>query len=119
METYRAPATETAPSTIHGHGAAPRPGSRGVDRDSVRLTERPAVADAPEGNGLRVREHLLASIGPLATRRRVAPTPCGVVGRIAPARAARFSPRPGRQRLYPRAARGKKTGPNPTDRRKA
>ena len=42
-----------------------------------------------------------------------------LLDRIAPAWPARSGARRGRQRLAPRAARGKKTGPNPTDRRKA
>ena len=42
-----------------------------------------------------------------------------LLDRIAPARPARSGARRGRQCLAPRAARGKKTGPNPTDRRKA
>ena len=40
-------------------------------------------------------------------------------GRIAPAGRVGSRARRGRQLLAPRAARGKKTGPNPTDRRKA
>ena len=43
----------------------------------------------------------------------------GPARRIAAARPARSGARRRRQRLPPRGARGKKTGPNPTDRRKA
>ena len=43
----------------------------------------------------------------------------GAAGRIAAPRPARSGARRRRQCLAPRAARGKKTGPNPTDRRKA
>ena len=43
----------------------------------------------------------------------------GVAHRVAAARPTRSGPRGGRQLLPSRVARGKKTGPNPTDRRKA
>ena len=51
METDRTAVTEAAPPTIQGDGAAPRPGPRRLNRDSVRVTERPTLADASEGNG--------------------------------------------------------------------
>src|SRR5207245_646648 len=45
--------------------------------------------------------------------------PSCLAHRVAPSGPARSGPCGRRQRLAPRVARGKKTGPNPTDRRKA
>jgi transposase len=77
------------------------------------------VANAAQGNGVWLGQHLLAPTGPVAARWRLAPAARGPAGRVAAARPIRSDARPGRQRLRPGAARGKKTGPNPTDRRKA
>jgi transposase len=55
----------------------------------------------------------------MATGRRLEPIASRVAHRIAAPRGTRSRPRDRRQCLPPRAARGKKTGPNPTDRRKA
>ena len=66
-----------------------------------------------------IRQHLLAAAGAMATGRRVASTARGVARGAAPAGPIGSGPRRRRQRLRARAARGKKTGPNPTDRRKA
>src|SRR4051812_27330512 len=68
---------------------------------------------------MRVRHGLLATPGGVASGRRVAAAARGVADRTAPAGPTRSGARRGGQRLGPRAARGKKTGPNPTDRRKA
>ena len=62
---------------------------------------------------------MLASTRPVAARGRVEAAPSRLADRIASTRPARSGPRGRRQRVAPRAARGKKTGPNPTDRRKA
>jgi transposase len=77
------------------------------------------MANAPEGNGLWLGQHVLATIGAVATRRRLAPAARGPARRVAPARAVGSDARPRRQWLRARVARGEKTGPNPTDRRKA
>ena len=77
------------------------------------------MANAAQGNGVWLGQHLLAPTGPVAARWRLAPAARGPAGRVAAARPIRSDARPGRQRLRPGAARGKKTGPNPTDRRKA
>src|SRR6202007_1252230 len=118
MDTDRTPVAETAAAQPPACGSQTdsRPGR--AHRHSVRAPERHPVENAPEGDGLRLREHVLATVGPLATRGRVEAAPSRLVNRIATPRPARSSPCSGRQRLAPRAARGKKTGPNPTDRRK-
>jgi len=119
MEAHRAPAAEAAAPPVEIHGPASRARSGGVDRDLVRLTEWDPVADAPEGNGMWIGQHVLATTRALATRRGVAPAAYHAPGRVAPPRPVGSGPRRRRQRLHPGAARGKKTGPNPTDRRKA
>jgi hypothetical protein len=61
--------TEAHPKT---DGAATDFESGGLDRHSIRASEWDSVADAPEGNGLRIGEQLLAALGPLARRGRLA-----------------------------------------------
>jgi transposase len=68
---------------------------------------------------LRVGHYLLASTRSLAARGRLETTPCCAARRATATGAPRFGASGRRQRLAPRDARGKKTGPNPTDRRKA
>jgi hypothetical protein len=60
----------------------------------------------------------LASPGALAARRRLDAAPRGAADRVAATGPTRFGSGGGRQRLAPRDAPAKKTGPNPTDRRK-
>src|SRR5207244_8058189 len=84
-----------------------------------RAADRDPLANAAEGDGMRVGQHLLATSGAMAARRRVAAAPRPAPRRITPAWPTRSRPRDRRQCLGPRTARGKKTGPNPTDRRKA
>lgn len=74
---------------------------------------------APARDGLRVRDGLLAPIGGVAGRRCVAADPRSAAGRTPAAWPAGPRPRRGRQCVGACVARGKKTGPNPTDRRKA
>jgi transposase len=68
---------------------------------------------------MRVGEHVLASARRLATRGRVATLASDLARRIAPAGSPRSPVGRRRQFVVARVARGKKTGPNPTDRRKA
>src|SRR5438093_1019493 len=91
----------------------------GVDRDSIRAPEWHPLEDAPAGDGVRVRQQVLASAGAVAACGRVEAAPSGLTHGVAPTGPARSGARGGGQRIAPRAARGKKTGPNPTDRRKA
>ena len=119
MGADRTAAAETAAAqpSIRRAEADSRPG--GADGHSVRAPQRPAVEHAATRDGLRVGHDLLAAARPLATRRRVEAPARGAAGRTPPPRRARSGPRRRRQFVAPRAARGKKTGPNPTDRRKA
>ena len=70
-------------------------------------------------DGLWFRDDLLAAPGALATGRRLDAVAHGPARRIAPPGRIGSRPRGRRQFLAPRATGGKKTGPNPTDRRKA
>ena len=100
-------------------GAATGPRSRCPEGHPVRPSERHSVADVAQGNGLWVREYVLAASRAVASRGGVAAT----AGRIPQRVASPWAPRPAlgrrRQCVASRVARGKKTGPNPTDRRKA
>ena len=95
------------------------PGSRGADGHSLRAAQRIAVEHAAARDGLRLRDHLLATPRALATGRRLEALARGPAQRIAATGPDRSGAGRGRQFVAPRAARGKKTGPNPTDRRKA
>ena len=119
MDTDRTTAAQTAAAQPPARRSEADSRPRGVDRDSVRASQRHPLEDAPEGDGLRIRQHLLAAAGAVAARRRLEAAPSGPAHGVAPTRPTRSGARGRRQRLAPRAARGEKTGPNPTDRRKA
>jgi transposase len=68
---------------------------------------------------VRLWEHVLAPARALATGRRLETAPCRAAHGVTTARRPRSRSRDRRQCLPPRAPRGKKTGPNPIDRRKA
>src|SRR5438270_9505627 len=119
MGADRTAAAKTAaaqPPACRSHTDS-RPGR--ADRDSLCAPQRRTVEDVAAGDGLRLRQHVLASTREVAAVGCVEAAPSRVADRIAPTRPARSGPRGRRQRVAPRAARGEKTGPNPTDRRKA
>ena len=68
---------------------------------------------------MRVRHDLLAAPETLATSRHLATAARGAAGQTAWSRPIGFLTGRGRQLLDSRRGRGEKTGPNPTDRRKA
>jgi transposase len=109
--------TPLAAPPVRRPAADPRP--RRADGHSVCAAERRALEHVAEGNGLWLGDDLLAPPAALATRRRVETAPSRAVGGAAAARPSQFEVGRRRQCLSPRVARGKKTGPNPTDRRKA
>jgi transposase len=94
-------------------------GSRRPHGDPLRAADRTAVEPAAARDGLRLGHHLLATPRALATRGRLEAPAHGVAERVAATGPDRSGARRGRQFLAPGAAWGKKTGPNPTDRRKA
>lgn len=119
MDSDRAAAAQTPTPQPPTRRSETDPRPRGADRNSVCAPQRHSVEHAAPGEGLRLREYLLASARAVATRGRVETAASGLAHRIAPVGPARSRPRSRRQCLTPRAARGKNTGPNPTDRRKA
>src|SRR3569833_3884653 len=90
-----------------------------ADRHSVRAAIRPSLGHAAPGNGMRLGDDLLAPRPRLAEGRRLGEVASHLAGEAAPCRPARFLPRDCRQLVGACRAWGKKTGPNPTDRRKA
>src|SRR5919198_282035 len=94
-------------------------GPGGADRDPLCTAQRPAVESAAARDGVWLRHRVLAAVCGLAAGRRLATVARGAAHGAAAPRTTRFGAGGRRQRLGPRAARGKKTGPNPTDRRKA
>src|SRR5262249_24447162 len=118
MDTHRTPAAETAPARPPVCRSHPDSRPRGVDGDPVRVAERDPVEHVAARNGLWLRHDVLAAAGPLATGGRLEAPASRAADRIAATRPARSGAGGRRQCLAPRATRGKKTGPNPTDRRK-
>src|SRR2546427_10596112 len=114
METNRTPAPETpwTPPPICRSETDPRP--RRLDRHFVCAAHRHSLEYAAARDGLRLRKHVLAPAGPLATGRRLETPASGVADGLAAPRRPRSGPPDRRQCLASRAARGKKTGPNPT-----
>ena len=119
METNRTTAAESTLTTPAICRTGADPGPCRPDRHSVRAAQRHPLADVAAGDGVRVGHYLLASTRSLAARGRLETTPCCAARRATATGAPRFGASGRRQRLAPRDARGKKTGPNPTDRRKA
>src|SRR5206468_12194549 len=107
---------DTDPTTLAQTAAAQPPtrGSetdsrpRGADWDSLCAPQRHPVEDVAAGDGLRVRQHVLASTGAVAARGRLEAAPSRPADGSAPTRPARSGPRGCRQRVAPRAARGNK-----------
>src|SRR5713101_3424009 len=89
MDAHRTPASETSPPEPAVRRAPADPGSRGVHRHSVRAPERHSVEHVAQGDGLRLREHMLAAARALAAGRRLEAAPSGAADRTAPARPAR------------------------------
>ncbi len=119
MGSYRTASSETTVPAAAVCRASADSGSSGADRHSVRAAQRHSVADVAPRDGLWLRHHVLAAARAMAARRRLEAIAPGAAHRITAARPTRFRTRDCRQHVAPRDARGKKTGPNPTDRRKA
>lgn len=89
-----------------------------VDGHFVRTEIRYSVGNAAQGDGMRLRHDLLASIEGMGTARGMATLTRGAASEAAWSRPVGFLTRGGRQLLHSRRGRGEKTGPNPTDRRR-
>lgn len=93
--------------------------SASVDGYLVRATNRDSLGGLATGNGLRLGGQLLAALGRMATRGGVGAGTPVAAHPLAGGGANRMVAHDCRQLFGARHARGKKTGPNPTDRRKA
>src|SRR5580658_9134706 len=67
VDTARAAVATIATPPLEDHGAAPHSRPRRINRDPVRASNWNPVADAPEGNGVWIRQYLLAAMGSVAT----------------------------------------------------
>jgi transposase len=114
--------------TVAAEGKAPPPrASRAqadfppasAHRNSVRAANRHSMDGTAAGDGLRLGRELLAAFSRVATCRRLGATTSRIAHAIAGCLANRVVTRRRGQLFGACHARGKKTGPNPTDRRKA
>ena len=94
------------------------PGSGGADRHPVCAQDGYSVGGPPPGDGVWLRDDLLAAITGLAAGGGVGKDPPRAAGAAARGRQDRFLARSGGQRLDPGGFGGAKVGPNPTDRGK-
>lgn len=119
VEYYRAVITETQEASPNRSRPAAGVRPCGADGDRVRAALRYPLEDAAARDGLRLRGDLLATAKGLAAHWGVeAPAPSDAL-EASPGRAHRLLARRGRQLFHPRPGRWEKTGPNPTDRRRA
>lgn len=117
MDTHRAVATEEAKTqAIH---RAPTVGrSLGAQWHSLCSSFRYSVGDAAPGDGLRLGYDVLASTAIVAAHWGMAPAAQSAAVGTARGGEARFLACGGRQLIHSRCRGGKKSGPNPTDRRR-
>jgi transposase len=94
-------------------------GSTGANRDTICAEVWHSLENAAAGNGLWLGDELLATTEGLAASPGLGPTAPSVALETARGRTYRFCTSGGRQLLRARRGRGEKTGPNPTDRRRA
>ena len=116
METNRTTSPARTPETQRGTSA--RTGSCSAYRNPVRLANRHPVGASSAGNGLRLRNDLLASIARLAHRWRMGEDLASVSERTGEGGRHRLVDCRDRQLFDAGAFWGAKTGPNPTDRGK-
>jgi len=119
METDRTIAASAGESQSAICWSQTRGPSRSVERHLVRAQEWNSLGDAAPGDGLRLGRDLLAATQGLARNRGMATFARGAIGGTASARSARLGACSRGQLIGACHASGKKTGPNPTDRRKA
>src|SRR5712692_452976 len=119
VEHYRAAAAQR--QEANPNRSRPTAGVRpcNADRDRVRAALGHPLEDVAARDGLRLRGDLLATAKGLAAYWGVeAPAP-GDALEASPSRAHRLLARRGRQLFHPRPGRWEKTGPNPTNSRRA
>ena len=119
VEHYRTAAAGThAPAQEESR--APAGGKRpcSAERDHPRVALVHPLADAATRDGLRFREHLLAPAPGLATGQGVGSAAPDAAVQASRSRSDRLLSRHSRQLFNPGPGSWKKTGPNPTDRRR-
>jgi transposase len=118
VEAYRTAAAKekTAPKA-YGTLAAERPPS--IERRPVRAALRYSMADVAPGDGLRLGYDLLATAQGLAKSACLGSSAPSLIEPTTWGRKTGFLTGHSRQFIDSRHWRGKKSGPNPTDRRRA
>ena len=117
MGPYRTTATEeTKAQAIRRTPCIERPAS--TDGDSVRAALGRSLEDAAPGDGLRLGNDLLAAAQILAAPRGLDAHASGAAVEVAGGESTRLLAGSRRQFFHSRSRRGKKSGPNPTDRRR-
>jgi transposase len=114
MGSNRADATEADIDIWSAKGFRPS-GAHGY---SVRAAFRHPMGHVAARNGLRFGDDVLAPAQGVAGRWGMGSAAPSVAGETAPGRSARSVPSDRRQLINPGGGRWKKTGPNPTDRRR-
>jgi transposase len=118
MGAHRAIVTEeTKAQAIFGTPAVGGPS--GAHGHPVCIEVGHSVGNAAQGDGVRLGDDLLATTEALAASRRMAPAAPGAALGAAWGEATGLLAGRGRQLLDSRRGGGKKSGPNPTDRRRA
>jgi transposase len=92
--------------------------SRGPDGDTIRAEDRYWLGRPSAGNGLRLRDDLLASAARMAKSQCLGHNAQDFTRQTSPCRSDRLFPCGGRFIVSAGRFWGAKTGPNPTDRRK-
>ena len=119
LETHRAAAAEDEATTTCVPGAQTHYPSASTHGHSVCTAHRHSVGRIAARDGVWLGGKLLATLSSMATCRGVGTSASGIAGPAAGGRADRVVARHSGQLLSACHAWGKKTGPNPTDRRKA
>jgi len=115
----RTAATQGKAQAAHPSGPQAHHPSTSPNRYLVCAAYGHTLGGFASRNGLRIRGQLLAAPGGMATRGGVDTATPSAAHPLAGGRANRVVAHPCRQFFRTCHARGKKTGPNPTDRRKA
>src|ERR1700730_8792130 len=86
MDANRTTIAQTAAAQPPARGTEADSRPRGADGDSLCAPQWHPVEDAPEGDGLRFRQHLLAPTRAVAARGGVEAAPSCLADRVAAAR---------------------------------
>src|SRR5487761_2208850 len=119
VEHYRtAPAPAQEAAQEESRALARRFQSSSAHGDCVCAALWDSLADAAQGDGLRFRKHLLTTARGMAAGQGLGSVAPSAAVEASRGRANRLLSGGGRQLFDPRRGSWKKTGPNPTDRRR-